>query len=177
MVVRIDEEARFEAQFRRFAGHVQAYALRRAGAEVAQDVTAETFLIAWRRRAQAPNEPLPWLYGIARGVLANERRAANRRGALLGRIARERQPSAGGIDDHEVLAAVARLSARDRELLLLTAWEGLSVGEAAQALGCSAATLAVRLHRARRRLARALGEADPAPDPAGPSHSVSEVSA
>ena len=173
----IDEEARFEAQFRHFAGHVQAYALRRAGAEVAQDVTAETFLIAWRRRAQAPNELLPWLYGIARGVLANELRAANRRGALLGRIAGERQPSAGGIDDHDVLAAVARLSARDREALLLTAWEGLSVSEAAQAVGCSAATLSVRLHRARRRFARALADADPITEPPGQPHPVSEVSA
>jgi RNA polymerase sigma-70 factor (ECF subfamily) len=175
--VSIDEQARFEAQFRRFAGHVHAYALRRCSVETAKDVTAETFLIAWRRRAQAPSEPLPWLYGIARGVLANERRASNRRGALLGRIAGERQPSATGVEDHDVLAAVARLSARDRELLLLTAWEGLSVGEAAQALGCSASTLAVRLHRARHRLARALAEADPMPDPTGPPHSVSEVSA
>jgi RNA polymerase sigma-70 factor, ECF subfamily len=175
--VSIDEQAQFEAQFRRFAGHVHAYALRRAGAETAKDVTAETFLIAWRRRAHAPSEPLPWLYGIARGVLANERRAANRRGALLGRIAGERLPSAADIEDHDVLAAVAGLSAGDRELLLLTAWEGLSVSEAAQALGCSASTLAVRLHRARRRLARALGEADPMPDPAAPPHPVSEVSA
>jgi RNA polymerase sigma-70 factor (ECF subfamily) len=175
--VSIDEQASFEAQFRRFAAHVHAYALRRAGPEVAQDVTAETFLIAWRRRAQAPSEPLPWLYGIARGVLANERRAANRHGALLGRIAGERRVNTAGIDDHDVLAAVARLSARDRELLLLTAWEGLSVGEAAQALGCSASTLAVRLHRARRRLARALAESDQLPDPTGPPHPVSEVSA
>lgn len=172
-----DEQVRFEADFRRFAGRVHAYALRRAGADVAQDVTAETFLIAWRRRDRAPDEPLPWLYGIARGVLANERRAANRRGALLGRIAAEPHPGAGAVLDHEVLEAVARLSARDSEVLLLTAWEGLSGGEAAQVLGCSASTLAVRLHRARRRLARALSETQPAPDQAGPPHPVPEVSA
>jgi RNA polymerase sigma-70 factor (ECF subfamily) len=175
--VSIEEDALFEAQFRRFAGQVHAYALRRAGPEVAQDVTAETFLVAWRRREQAPREPLPRLYGIARGVLANERRAARRRGALLGRIAAERRASTAGIEGHDVLAAVARLSERDRELLLLTAWEGLSVGEAAQALGCSPSTLTVRLHRARRRLARALAESGQTPDPTGPPHPVSEVSA
>ncbi|HTU78929.1 MAG TPA: RNA polymerase sigma factor [Solirubrobacteraceae bacterium] len=175
-----EQEALFEAHFRSFAGDVYAYALRRSSADVAQDVTAQTFLIAWRRRAQAPSEPLPWLYGIARGVLANERRSARRRGALVGRIAAEPAPalaSATSVEAREVLAAVARLSSRDSEALLLTAWEGLSTREAAIVLGCSAPALAVRLHRARRRLARELIESGARVEPAGCAHPLSELSA
>ncbi|HEV3046538.1 MAG TPA: RNA polymerase sigma factor [Solirubrobacteraceae bacterium] len=173
----IDDEASFEAGFRRFSGHVHAYALRRTDREAAQEVTAETFLIAWRRRAQAPSEPLPWLYGIARGVLANERRASMRRGALLGRLAEHSRGPAEAAEGREVLRALALLPARDSELLLLVAWEGLSTKEAAAVLGCSAATLAVRLHRARRRLARALAEIAERPEAQAQPRQVSEVSA
>jgi RNA polymerase sigma-70 factor, ECF subfamily len=173
--VSIDDEAVFDANFRRYAARVHAYALRRSDAEVAQDVTAETFLIAWRRREDAPADPLPWLYGIARGVLANEHRAATRRGALLGRLASE--PLETATQGHEVLGALARLSPRDGELLLLVAWEGLSIREAASALGCSAPTLAVRLHRARRRLARALADGSSRADATAQPHQISEVSA
>ncbi len=172
-----DDEQLFDAHFRRFAELVHAYVLRRADAEVAQDVTAETFLIAWRRRAQLPDEPLPWLYGIARGVLANERRSANRRGALVLRLASEAAPAPVSGEDHEILAAIARLPAGDSEALLLIAWEGLSAREAASVLGCSAATFAVRLHRARRRLARLLAEASDRPAATCTEHSVSGVSA
>jgi RNA polymerase sigma-70 factor (ECF subfamily) len=175
--VSIDDEAVFDANFRRYAARVHAYALRRSDAEIAQDVTAETFLIAWRRREEAPADPLPWLYGIARGVLANEHRAATRRGALLGRLASEPLGTATATQGHEVLGALARLSARDGELLLLVAWEGLSIREAASALGCSAPTLAVRLHRARRRLARALADGSSRADATAQPHQISEVSA
>lgn len=176
-VVRIDDQAIFEASFRGLAGQVYAYALRRADPDVAQDVTAETFLVAWRRRTELPAEPLPWLYGIARGVLANERRAARRRAALATRIAAEPIPTVSRVEGHEALEALARLGERDREVLLLTAWEGLAAKEAATVLGCSAATLTVRLHRARRRFARALAKTPPAADPATPGSPVSEVSA
>jgi RNA polymerase sigma factor (sigma-70 family) len=179
--VQIDEERLFEMQFRGYAGRVHAFALRRADPEVAQDITAETFLIAWRRRAEMPREPLPWLYGIARGVLANERRTSNRRLSLAARIAAEpTSPDAIGDGEHEVLRALASLRESDREALLLSAWEGLSSREAAGVLGCSAATFAVRLHRARKRLAHVLGEpsaqAEPEVDAVCPSNSVPEVS-
>jgi RNA polymerase sigma-70 factor, ECF subfamily len=173
MGMRIDDERQFEESFRALAGHVYAYALRRAGPEVAQEVTAETFLIAWRRRDRLPAEPLPWLYGIARRVLANERRSANRRTALAARVAAQPlQPAPH--ERHGVIEALARLGERDREVLLLIAWEGLSTKEAAAAMGCSNTALAVRLHRARRRLARMLAEDDA---PTAPGHPVSEVSA
>ena len=165
-VVRIDEGELFESCFRGYAASVHAYALRRCDADAAQDVTAETFLIAWRRREQMPAEPLPWLYGIARGVLANERRAGNRRGALTSRLLAEVRPGEGSRqEDHEILSALAALRERDREALLLYAWEGLSVKEAARVAGCSAAAFAVRLHRARGRLSRALRQLESGPEP------------
>lgn len=157
--MQIDEEAEFDAHFRRHAGHVHSFALRRSGPQAAQDVTAETFLIAWRRRAEMPIDPLPWLYGIARGVLANEARSERRQGALQSRMAGERAPApTAESHDHEILEALAALREDDREALLLCAWEGLSTREAAVALGCRPATFAVRLHRARGRLARVLAE-------------------
>jgi RNA polymerase sigma-70 factor (ECF subfamily) len=179
--VQIDEERLFETYFRGYAGLVHAFALRRADPEAAQDVTAETFLIAWRRRAEMPAEPLPWLYGITRGVLANERRTTNRRLSLAARIAAEpTAPGGAAAGDHEVLQALASLRESDREALLLSAWEGLSTKEAATIVGCSAATFAVRLHRARRRLTQVLSEpstkTDPEADAVRPNESVPEVS-
>jgi RNA polymerase sigma-70 factor (ECF subfamily) len=179
--VQIDEERLFETHFRGYAGRVHAFALRRADAEAAQEVTAETFLIAWRRRTEMPPDPLPWLYGIARRVLANERRTSNRRLSLAARIAAEpASPDVTGDGNHEVLQALASLRESDREALLLSAWEGLSTREAAGVVDCTAATFAVRLHRARKRLARLLdqqsAEADPAADAVCPTNSVPEVS-
>jgi RNA polymerase sigma-70 factor (ECF subfamily) len=157
--VEIDEEELFETYFRGYAAQVHAFALRRAEPEAAHDATGETFLIAWRRRAEMPSEPLPWLYGIARRVVANEQRAANRRLALITRIAAQPAPPDGTAGrDRDILEALATLREIDREALLLTAWEGLSATEAATVVGCSTAAFAVRLHRARRRLARVLVE-------------------
>ena len=179
--MRIDEERLFDTHFRGYAGRVHSFALRRADPDVAQDITAETFLVAWRRRSDMPAEPLPWLYGIARGVLANERRSNDRRLTLTARLAAEPAASDATDDgDHEVLQALASLRESDREALLLSAWEGLSTREAASVVGCSAATFAVRLHRARIRLTRILGkptlEGDPEPDAVRPNNTVPEVS-
>lgn len=179
--MQIDEERLFETHFRGYAGRVHAFALRRTNAETAQDITAETFLVAWRRREEMPPEPLPWLYGIARGVLANERRTSNRALSLTARLAAEpAAPDSGCDDNHEILQALASLREGDREALLLSAWEGLSTREAANVVGCSAATFAVRLHRARIRLARVLGKPDHEGNPeagvARPENSIPEVS-
>jgi RNA polymerase sigma-70 factor (ECF subfamily) len=137
-------------------------------------VIAETFLIAWRRFDDLPSDPLPWLYGVARRVLANQRRSAGRGGALEKKLA-----FAGSPDGHDNVAdrvgdadlmrlALARLSEHDREALMLVAWEGLDGGRAARAAGCSRGAFAVRLHRARSRLAAELrAQEQPAvqPDP------------
>jgi RNA polymerase sigma-70 factor (ECF subfamily) len=154
-------EARFEAMYRQCADEVHAYAMRRAAPAAADDVVNETFLVAWRRLDEVPEQPLPWLLGVARRVLANRRRTDSRIGALRQRLAVEEPAHAGAhdVDDdvnRRVRLALAGLGERDRELLMLIAWEGLRVHEAAEALGVRSGTLAVRLHRARKRLGEAL---------------------
>lgn len=145
--------ARFERVFTTHYASVLAYGLRPCEPQVAQDV-AEVFLVAWRRLDEVPELELPWLYGVARRVLANELRSARRRRALADRSSIAlRAGLERSASDPDVIAALAQLRARDRELLLLTAWDGLSSAEAAAALGCSNAAARVRLHRARRRLA------------------------
>ena len=153
---------RFEEMFRENYAAVRAYALRRAPRDVVQDVVAETFLVAWRRLDEVPGDPLPWLYGVARRVLANQLRSMHRRAALERRLAVS-PPTAAPLDPGEsvgdaeiVRAALARLSDRDREALLLSGWDGLFGARAARAAGCSRAAFAVRLHRARGRLAAQL---------------------
>lgn len=158
-----DRRARFEAAFSDHYDAIVRYALRRSDPDSAEDVVAETFLVAWRRIDDLPARPLPWLYGIARRVLSNHRRGAARRGRLTERLvehAHDDQPPAA---DPRVLDALACLGSSDQEVLMLTAWEGLGRQEAAAVLGCEPATFAVRLHRARRRLARELvaGEKPP----------------
>jgi RNA polymerase sigma-70 factor, ECF subfamily len=175
--VEIDEEELFETYFRGYAAQVHAFALRRAEPEAAHDATGETFLIAWRRRAEMPAEPLPWLYGIARRVLANEQRAANRRLALITRIAAQpTAPDGVAARDLDILEALATLREIDREALLLSAWEGLSAKEAATVLGCSTTAFAVRLHRARRRLASAVTELAAEDDAGSCKSTIPEVS-
>ena len=154
-------ERDFEALYALHAGAVRGYAMRRCDPETADDVVADVFLVAWRRRAELPKEPLPWLLGIARHVLANHARGQSRRVRLHDRLAAEpvmvaTPAPAGGRGSARLRAALASLSERDRELLLLMAWEGLELRQAAEVLGVRPNTLAVRFHRARRRLSAAL---------------------
>ncbi len=160
-----ERQARFTALYERHYGDVLRYAARRAGPETAAEVAAETFLTAWRRLDDVPaDQPLPWLYVTARQCLANELRKQERRQRLDARIRTEagvsaqagHSPPADG--RHDVLAALATLPDSDQEALRLTEWEQLGHAAAARAAGCSAAAFRVRLHRARRRLARALDE-------------------
>lgn len=135
-----------------------AYAMRRLmDHAAAEEVAAEAFVVAWRRRAESIEDETAWLFAIARKLVANQLRAAERRGRLADRMANEwsRQApdlAAAVADRDELLRALAGLPEGDRELLLLLAWERLDRSQAAAVLGCSRATLAVRLHRARRRL-------------------------
>jgi RNA polymerase sigma factor (sigma-70 family) len=163
---------RFERLFRESYPLVRAYALRRAAPDAAQDVVADTFLVAWRRLEDVPEDPLPWLFGTARRVLANQRRSAARGAALerrlTGAAGADAQADLGdSVADAELVReALGRLSDRSREALMLIAWEGLDGARAARAAGCSKAAFAVRLHRARTQLAAelALLEALPPPD-------------
>jgi RNA polymerase sigma-70 factor (ECF subfamily) len=162
---------RFEQLYRQHAGAVLAYARRRTTPAAADDVVADVFLIAWRRVDDVPAEPLPWLLGVARRVLANQRRGEYRGAALRDRIRGQQVSGVGAaVGDDGPSAAVRALwslGASDQELLMLIAWDRLTRAQAAEALGVSVGTLAVRLHRARRRLAKAraaIGGADPAHD-------------
>jgi RNA polymerase sigma-70 factor (ECF subfamily) len=156
-----DRRARFERLWQQYAPAVAAYARRRAPADVVDDAVADTFLVVWRRLDRVPNDPLPWLYGVARLTLANHRRAQARRTALAERLDPEVPADASEQPDARVLEALATLGDGDRELLMLIAWEGLTPAEAAVALDCTAVTCRVRLHRARARLAAALPTRDP----------------
>jgi RNA polymerase sigma-70 factor (ECF subfamily) len=158
--------ARFRAVYDANYHRVLGYALRRAATrEDAEDLVAETFLAAWRRLEEVPRggDARPWLYGVARNALANQRRGQRRRGRLWGRLQTEPSPAAWYGEDDEltsVAAAYARLKGTDRELLALAAWEELDAAEIATVLGCSRNAARIRLHRARRRLASELQRTD-----------------
>jgi RNA polymerase sigma-70 factor (ECF subfamily) len=160
----VSDRAAFESMFRAHVGAVHAYALRRSDAATADEVVADTFLVCWRRFDRVPDDPLPWLYAVARRCLANRLRAGRRQAARTAPPA----PAAASTADtyeqraraREVLAALAELPPKEREALQLCAWEGLAPADAARVVGCSAAAFRVRLHRARRRLTAAL---DPSP--------------
>jgi RNA polymerase sigma-70 factor (ECF subfamily) len=151
----------FREMYTRHYDAVLRYAWRRVGADAAPDVAAEVFTTAWRRMADVPRQPLPWLYGVARNVVANHARGRQRADRLLARVPRTTELR--DIGDQVTSGSVIRqawqsLGPGDRELLALIGWEGLTVGEAARALGCTAAACSVRLYRARRRLRGALEE-------------------
>jgi RNA polymerase sigma-70 factor (ECF subfamily) len=152
-----------EALFTEHGRAVFAFARRRATAADADDVVSETFLVAWRRLDDVPSEPLPWLLGVARKCLANVNRREGRQAALYQRLAETTRLSSAGLEspiDRDsspaVLDALSHLTVGERDVLTLLAWEGLTPDEAAVALGCSRATVYVRLHRARRRFSAAL---------------------
>lgn len=152
---------RYEALFRSHSRPLLGYALRRLERrEDAADALAEVMLVAWRRLDDVPPEPDTrlWLYGVARGVVRNLSRSKVRR-LRLGERLRAELAEAGHHDHQEawaeqeaVRAAVGRLGDYDREVLLLTAWEGLGPSEIASVLDIPPATARTRLHRALGRL-------------------------
>ncbi len=159
-MARAPSAARFEALYRACYQDLLGYALRRVDRpESAADVVADTFLVAWRRIDEIPDEQArPWLFGVARNVLANHQRADRRRADLGARL---RQELAGATTVEpavppEIAHAFRALPEGDREVLRLVAWEGLTADDLAVALGCSVNAARIRLHRARRRFAEAL---------------------
>ena len=165
-----DPREQFAPLYQAHYENILRYAARRVGPEGAHDVAAETFLVAWRRRDRVPKatgEALPWLYGVARQVVANEQRGRRRQERLqerlrhVGRrevITQDHLPHLA--ENSQILQAMRRLSPRDQEALRLIGWEELEIQDAALVVGCSARTFSVRLHRARRRLAAALHAID-----------------
>lgn len=169
-----------EEVFRRlYAEHfttVLAFALRRVDhPEDAADVAADTFLVTWRRLGHVPSgeETRPWLYGVARRVLANQRRGEGRRMSLTRRLREELRAVVPDSSDEvvqraDVTTAMCRLSGRDQEILELHLWEGLEPREIAEVLGLTTVVVRPRLSRARGRLRDVLGN-----DPPPPGHQPS----
>ncbi|GAB3854735.1 RNA polymerase sigma factor [Dactylosporangium cerinum] len=157
----------FRSVYARHYADVVRYGLRRLdGSPAAEELAQEVFLVAWRRRWDVPALALPWLYGVARRLLANHWRAQR---ALPFHTELGEHPAAadrhdGVTDLLDVRAALTRLSDDDQEILRLVAWEQLTVAEAALVLGCGATAAKVRLHRARRRLTALVAET---PSPVG----------
>ena len=155
----------FDASFEAHHAAILVFALRRVDDRAAaEDIVSETFAVAWRRRDDVSDPELPWLYAIAARVIANQARGSRRRLRLGARLRSE--PSTAGRDPAEVvderegvLAALAALPERQQEVLRLVAWEGLEPRDAASVVGCSVAAFRIRLHRARRALAKLLAEA------------------
>jgi len=171
--------ARFAALFEDHQRQVLAYALRRTtDRSDAEDAASETFAIAWRRIADVPVEPLPWLYGVARRVLANQRRGNGRRLRLVWRVDHDvPTPERSGEDaDTPAVTILARLSSADQEVLRLVAWEDLSNDQVAVVLGITSNAAAIRLHRARRRFI-ATFEATPGLKGSGPGRTSLERTA
>ncbi|MFJ5774260.1 RNA polymerase sigma factor [Streptomyces sp. NPDC093094] len=161
-------ERRYEALARVVAAPLHRYLLRRAEAGQVDDVLAETMLVLWRRLDEMPGMPegaapgaddvLPWCYGVARGCLANARRAERRRLRLVERLTRAASPSppADPGDHGELHDALGTLGETDREVVLLWAWEELKPRAIAEVTGLSPNAVSIRLHRAKKKLAAAL---------------------
>jgi RNA polymerase sigma-70 factor, ECF subfamily len=164
-VVQAVAEERFRTLYEAYYLAVFRYARRRISADLAADAASEVFLVAWRHLPEVPPDPLPWLYAVARRVVANQRRGAARFGRLPDRVfanaATTSAHKVAGVEETVTssmafAAAFNRLSDDDREVLGLVAWEGLGARDAAMVLGCSVTAVTMRLHRARRRLRAAL---------------------
>ncbi|MDX6744456.1 RNA polymerase sigma factor [Actinocorallia sp. A-T 12471] len=160
----------FSVLFDRHSGALYRHVSRRVGPEAAEDVVAETFLVAFRKRGRYdPAYPvaLPWLYGIATRLVARHRREETTRYRAFSRA--HTSPSVAAEDERVVTdltavsagpslaAALAALSQGDRDVLLLIAWADLTYEETARALSIPVGTVRSRLNRARRRTRAALG--------------------
>jgi RNA polymerase sigma factor (sigma-70 family) len=171
----VREPGRFGEIFDRYADDILRYVNARLGADLAEDVTAETFLAAFAGRGSydfSRGSARPWLYGIAVRQIGKRRRAERRYRQALGRVPAER--AAADFGDRSADRATAQqlwpllsavlsgLAPQDRELLLLVAWADLTYEESAHALGVSVSAVKSRLHRIRAKTRLALGQASPA---------------
>ncbi|WP_131738551.1 RNA polymerase sigma factor [Actinomadura roseirufa] len=168
------EPERFAEIFDRHYDDVHRYVDRRLGADAADDIAAETFLVAFRKRAgfdAARGSARGWLYGIATRLVGRHRREEVRRYRATARLDEpaaheghaDRVTAAVAAADAGLGPALAALSPGDRDVLLLVALGDLSYPEVAAALGVRYGTVCSRLSRARRTVRAALGT-DPTDD-------------
>jgi RNA polymerase sigma-70 factor, ECF subfamily len=161
-----DEQQRFRTLYEAHRREVLSYCGRRVSAADAADACAETFLVAWRRLEQVPPPPrsLPYLYGVAARVIANQRRTVRNRARLRERlsvlgVSPPAEPSLLYLQseqDQRVIAALRRLDQKDQEILMLDAWENLPREEIAELMGMTRTAINQRIHRSHQRLARLL---------------------
>ncbi|MDQ6658423.1 MAG: sigma-70 family RNA polymerase sigma factor [Actinomycetota bacterium] len=168
--------AEFRSIFERTSSRVYAFARRQVDAATAEDVVSDVYLAAWRRRADLPADPVPWLLVTARNTLRNYGRTRGRQDRVQSALAGVAHLAATSatvdgavVDRAAMISALSALNPSEREALLLVAWDGLDRSAAAAVAGCSPATFAVRLHRARRALHRQLQTADSTGDDPSPS--------
>ena len=163
----LDQPSAFAQLFDRHARVVNAFATYRVGRHTAEDVLSETFLVAFRRRADydvGVESAVPWLLGIASRLIRRHRAVeAKHWRSFAAAVSGEEHASEGGVDDamtrldaeREVdglRGRIAALGPKDRETLLLYAWQGLTYEEVAAALGVPVGTVRSRLNRVRKRL-------------------------
>jgi RNA polymerase sigma-70 factor (ECF subfamily) len=168
------EPERFAVLFDRHAPHIYRYLARRAGRQVADDLVAETFLAAFAKRDRydlSHPDARPWLYGIATNLVGQHRRDQARQDRIT-QAAAAAEPEVPGHADRvaaDVTAqamrtllegALAVLSAGDRDVLLLIAWEQLTYAEVSRALAIPVGTVQSRLHRARTKVRQVLAGTD-----------------
>jgi len=166
----MNADARFRALFNEMYPALRRYAHHRGlSPSDSDDLVAEVFTVVWRRIDEVPADSTPWMFAVARNVLRNTRRSEVRRIRMITRLPRlEPQLPPDPTPDHDVdrvRSALASLDPRDRELLMLVAWDELTPGQAATALGWPAGATRVRLHRARKRLAAILAASETQPSP------------
>ena len=169
-----ESEAKFDHVYQRNFSSIYTYFLRRAGRDEVADLVSDVFLIAWRRLDQVPQPPEDrlWLYGVARRVMSQHSRSTMRRRRLAIRIrhdavlprADEAPPDAAM--SSRVSGLLEHLRPKDREVVKLIAWDGLSNAEVASVLGCTPNAVAIRWHRSLKHLRSRLGISDGSIDPA-----------
>ncbi|MBO2453445.1 sigma-70 family RNA polymerase sigma factor [Actinomadura barringtoniae] len=172
------EPERFAVLFDRHGARLHRYAARRLGDGEADDIVAETFLVAFRQRDGydlGRSDALPWLYGIASNLIRRHRRAEVSRyrtfvrtGVLMdaaeGVAERAVERASAEMSGRRLADAIAKLPARDRDVLLLVAWADLTYEQVADALGLPVGTVRSRLNRARTKVKQALGGVNPVSD-------------
>ncbi|MCY7290298.1 MAG: sigma-70 family RNA polymerase sigma factor, partial [Cryobacterium sp.] len=154
----------FAAAYSTYLPAIGGYLARRVEHRFVEDLAADVFAVAWRRRdTVTPGEELPWLYRIAANLVANHRRRQATAASLLFALrATDTAPSAEDIalSDLALADAWRRLRPRDREVLALAVLEDLPIAAIATALGISANAVSIRLHRAKKTLAQLMGDAE-----------------
>ncbi|WP_130348375.1 RNA polymerase sigma factor [Herbihabitans rhizosphaerae] len=166
-------QERFTHVYQEHYGDIKRFVGRRLAEPEVDDAVADVFAVVWRRLDELGSTPLPWLYGVARNVLANQYRSARRARDLLEHAratsSRDADPDHAADVANRLAAAAAfdQLSEADQEVLRLVAWENLSSTQVGEVLGCARTTASMRVSRARRRLLRAMDQPE---QPSGGPH-------